>query len=79
MNGWSAAINDPYAGGYVVELHGRPERGVHALQVEIDRSCYLARDLRTPGPGFDKASRLIEKLAFGLAEALGTPDAVAAE
>lgn len=78
-NGWSAALNDPYAGGYVLERHGRPERGVHALQIEIDRSCYLARDLRSPGPGFDKAARLIEQLAFGLADALAAPDAIAAE
>jgi len=78
-NGWSAALNDPYAGGHVVERHGRPERGIHAVQVEIDRSCYLARDMRSPGPGFDRAARLIEQLAAGLAEALAAPDAIAAE
>jgi N-formylglutamate amidohydrolase len=78
-NGWSAALNDPYAGGHVVERHGRPERGIHALQVEIDRSCYLARDGRHPGPGFDRAARLIERLVIGLAEALAAPEAIAAE
>jgi N-formylglutamate amidohydrolase len=78
-DGWSTALNDPYAGGYVVERHGRPERGVHALQVEIDRSCYLAANRRGPGPGFDRAARLIERLAFGLAAALAAPDAIAAE
>ena len=78
-NGWSAALNDPYAGGHIVERHGRPDRGIHALQVEIDRSCYLARDMRTPGPGFDRAARLIEQLAIGLAEALAAPEAIAAE
>lgn len=78
-SGWSVALNDPYAGGYVTERHGRPERRVHALQLEIDRSCYLARNLRSPGPGFDRAARLIEQLVFGLAEALAAPDALAAE
>lgn len=77
--GWSAALNDPYAGGHVVERHGRPERGLHALQVEIDRSCYLARGPRGPGPGFDRAARLIARLATGLAEALAAPDSLAAE
>jgi len=76
---WSVAFNDPYAGGHVVERHGRPERGIHALQVEIDRSCYLGRDQRRPGPGFDRAARLIEQLAVGLGEALAAPDAIAAE
>jgi N-formylglutamate amidohydrolase len=78
-NGWSAALNDPYAGGHIVERHGRPDRRVHAIQVEIDRSCYLARDMRRPGPGFDRAARLIEQLAFGLGRALTAPDAIAAE
>ena len=78
-DGWSVAFNHPYAGGHVVERHGRPERAVHALQVEIDRSCYLGRDLRSPGPGFDRAARLVESLAFGLGAALGAADALAAE
>ena len=77
--GWSVALNDPYAGGHIVERHGRPERGIHALQLELDRSRYLARDLRTPGPAFDETARLLERLVIGLAEALVGPDAVAAE
>lgn len=79
LAGWPVALNDPYAGGHVVERHGRPKRGVHALQLEIDRSCYLARDMRRPGTGFDRAAQLIEQLAVGLASALGAPDAIAAE
>lgn len=39
--------NQPYAGGHIVRTHGRPDRGVQAVQVEIDRSLYLRRD-RTP-------------------------------
>ncbi len=77
--GWSVAFNDPYAGGHIVERHGRPDRGIHAVQLEIDRSCYLARNMRSPGPGFDRAARLIEQLAVGLGEALAAPDAIAAE
>lgn len=33
--------NSPYAGGHIVERHGRPARGIHAVQVELDRSLYL--------------------------------------
>lgn len=39
--------NQPYAGGHIVRTHGRPGDGVHALQIEIDRSLYLSAD-RTP-------------------------------
>lgn len=39
--------NQPYAGGHIIRSHGRPDRGVHAVQIEIDRSLYLRRD-RSP-------------------------------
>ena len=77
-SGWSVALNLPYAGGHVIERHGRPAEGIHALQLEIDRSCYLGPDGRTPGPGFDRAARLLESLALGLAELIELP-AIAAE
>lgn len=39
--GLGAAENTPYAGGYIVDRHGTPRTGVHAVQLEIDRSLYL--------------------------------------
>lgn len=33
--------NRPYAGGHIIRTHGRPDRGVHAVQIEIDRTMYL--------------------------------------
>jgi N-formylglutamate amidohydrolase len=77
--GWTVALNEPYAGGHVVERHGDPANGVHALQLEIDRRCYCGPDLRTPGPGFDRSARLIADLACRLGESLATVQAVAAE
>jgi len=68
--GFTAALNDPYAGGAIVGRHGSPQDGVHALQLEIDRSLYLDRDARTAGPGFDRVAALIETLATGLGVAL---------
>lgn len=52
-NGTLAAHNRPYAGGYVLDRHGAPARGLNALQVEICRSAYLDADLRDPGTGLD--------------------------
>ncbi|MBS0243695.1 MAG: N-formylglutamate amidohydrolase [Proteobacteria bacterium] len=34
-------INRPYAGGFITEHYGRPGRGLHALQLEINRALYL--------------------------------------
>lgn len=69
--GFRAALNDPYAGGAIVARHGAPRNGVHALQLEIDRSLYLERDGRTAGAGFDRIASLVEDLARQLGAALG--------
>jgi len=68
--GFEAGLNDPFAGGHVIERHARPGDGVHALQIEIDRRVYLDDTLRIPGPGFDRVTRLIEALSVGLGELL---------
>lgn len=68
--GFEAGLNEPFAGGHVVERHGDPARNIHALQVEIDRRVYLDSTLRVPGPGFDRLTLLIESLSVGLGELL---------
>ena len=68
--GFKSALNDPYAGGAIVARHGRPAEGVHAIQVEIDRSLYLKEDGRTAGVGFDRIACLIEAIAVGLGKSL---------
>jgi len=68
--GFVASLNDPFAGGHVVERHGAPQHGVHALQIEIDRRTYLNERLDSPGPGFDAIASLIEALAAGLGDLL---------
>jgi N-formylglutamate amidohydrolase len=69
-SGFEAGLNDPFAGGHVIERHARAARGVHALQLEIDRRCYLDEALRVPGRGFDKVAKFIESLAVDLGEEL---------
>ena len=79
-HGFSAGLNDPFAGGHVIDRHARPARGVQALQLEIDRRCYLGAGLKAPGAGFDRVAALIEGLAAELGEALlGRQFATAAE
>lgn len=78
--GYRTACNAPYAGGYIVARHGRPRHGIHALQIEIDRSAYLDADLRTPGPGFEGMARLIAGVAQAIEQRLlAGQDALAAE
>jgi N-formylglutamate amidohydrolase len=66
--GFTAGRNNPYAGGHITAVHGRPGQGIHALQLEIDRSLYLDEALREPGPGFDRTAHLIASIAGALAD-----------
>ena len=43
--------NTPYAGGYTTQHYGTPARGVHGLQIEINRALYMDEATREPGPG----------------------------
>ena len=52
------------------QRHGAPARGVHALQIEIDRRCYLQANVTKRGPGFAKVARLFEELALRLGQSL---------
>ncbi len=40
-HGYHPAINTPYPGNYTLDRHGQPDRGIHALQIEVDRTVYL--------------------------------------
>lgn len=70
--GRRAAHNRPYAGGYVLERHARPGDGMHCLQIEIDRTCYLDSRMAEPGPGFadvaDLVTGLVRRIADDVAE-----------
>jgi N-formylglutamate amidohydrolase len=44
--------NAPFAGAYVAQAYGRPSRGVHVVQVEIDRALYMDEARVVPLPGF---------------------------
>jgi len=78
--GFEAGLNDPFAGGHVIQRHANPSGGVHALQIEIDRTCYLEARLQKPGKGFDGVATFLEVLAVELGQALiGRQYAMAAE
>lgn len=62
-----AAHNRPYAGGYVLDRHAGVDDGIHALQLEVDRSSYLDGDLTEPGPGFNAMVVLLSGLVTTLA------------
>ncbi|MBN8818397.1 MAG: N-formylglutamate amidohydrolase [Sphingomonas sp.] len=66
------AVNSPYSGNHILERHGRPELGIHAIQIEIDRTLYLESDLMTLGAGLVATQRLLTDLAAALTQELGS-------
>lgn len=63
---YQPAFNHPFAGGEIIRRHGDPDRNIHALQLEIDRSLYLDRTQREPGPGWRRAMLLYAAVADAL-------------
>lgn len=78
-----AVHNRPYAGGYVLDRHGAPARGVHALQIEVCRASYLDARLAEPSPRMPGVVRtlagLVRALASEVAALGGGPQRLAAE
>lgn len=64
-SGYVVGLNNPYAGGWTTQTYGRPQEGVHALQVEIDRSLYLDEARLERSAGFGRLKRDLERL-FGV-------------
>jgi N-formylglutamate amidohydrolase len=52
--GYQAAINDPYAGGALLQRYGRPANGVHGLQIEINRALYINESSLTLLAGMER-------------------------
>ena len=65
--GYEVARNTPYAGGYTTEFYGDPARGVHVLQVEINRALYLDEAAVTPNAGFPRLKADLLKVFDALA------------
>jgi N-formylglutamate amidohydrolase len=51
--GLKVARNKPYAGGFITEHYGRPAKGLHALQVEINRGLYMNEETLEKSEGFE--------------------------
>jgi N-formylglutamate amidohydrolase len=51
--GYRVKVNKPYAGGYITEHYGRPNSGVHALQIELNRRLYMNEETFEKLPAFE--------------------------
>ncbi len=66
--GLASQLNLPYSGGYILERHANLANNIHAIQIEIDRRCYLDVSLNEPGPGLPALAKSVSELVFELAD-----------
>lgn len=50
--GYRTQVNDPYQGGDLVRRFGAPARGVHSVQIELNRGRYMDEGTCEPHEGF---------------------------
>lgn len=64
--GLKTSINVPFAGAYTMQKYGRPAGGLHAIQIEIDRSLYMDEQTIQKHSGYwelrDKITALSDKI-----------------
>jgi len=68
--GLSVRRNDPYPGGFITEHYGRPDLGLHAVQVEVNRGLYMDEKAMARGPAMAAMAACIETLIGDLGRAM---------
>lgn len=66
--GFVVTRNAPFAGAYVTQAYGRPTRGQHAVQVEIDRAIYMDESLIRPSAHFADVQRTLRGVIAEIAQ-----------
>ena len=66
--GFVVTRNTPFAGAYITQAYGRPGRGQHAVQVEIDRALYMNETLIRPNGVFDQVRDALRQVVGEIAQ-----------
>jgi len=64
--GYVVQVNDPYKGGDLVRTFGHPDRRRHAVQVEINRACYMDETAVVRNEGFERVRADLTALIVAL-------------
>jgi len=66
--GFVVTRNSPFAGAYITQAYGRPSRGQHAVQVEIDRALYMNERLIRPNGAFEAVQAALQRVVAEVAQ-----------
>jgi N-formylglutamate deformylase len=73
--GLTVVRNAPFAGAFTAQNYGRPSRGQHVVQVEIDRSIYMNEQMIRPNNNFEQFRTVITGVIAEVAD-IGRPKRV---
>jgi N-formylglutamate amidohydrolase len=65
--GLRVARNAPFAGAYIAQAYGRPSRGQHVVQIEIDRALYMDEVRIEPRPDYAAFQALMDGVVARIA------------
>jgi N-formylglutamate amidohydrolase len=71
--------NAPFAGAYITQHYGRPTRGRHAVQIEIDRSLYMNERMVRPSANFETVKQIVSDVLAAVIGGQPMAGALAAE
>ncbi|SPH24184.1 hypothetical protein DEA8626_03234 [Defluviimonas aquaemixtae] len=60
--------NAPFAGAYIAQTYGRPSRGMHAIQIEMDRALYMNEHEIRPNGNFLGFRRVLTGILAQIAD-----------
>ena len=65
---YASIVNGRFKGGYITRHYGRPQDGVHALQLEIAQACYM--DEQPPWPWDARRAQPLQQVLRRLVDVL---------
>jgi N-formylglutamate amidohydrolase len=77
--GFKVIRNIPYAGGFATQHYGKPQKGIHALQIEINRSLYMNEVTLEPLASFKDIQRKLSRFSANLITEYSRTVSLAAE
>jgi N-formylglutamate amidohydrolase len=70
-HGFATLRNKPYAGGFITQTYGEPDLGRHALQIEINRGCYMNERSFEKSSSFESLQTALKSVLTGFLSELG--------
>jgi N-formylglutamate amidohydrolase len=67
--GLTVRRNDPYPGGFITENYGRPDLGIHAIQLEFNRALYMEERTMQRGQNMAAIREALESAVKAIADA----------